>query len=74
MTILGREPVAIVAAVNALVAVLVGFGLDVSNEQQALIQTAVTAVLAVVARQAVTPTVTVDEHIDTAVRLSRLGE
>lgn len=54
-TIFGREPVVIVAAVNAIVGLVVGFGLDVSGEQQALIQTAVTAVLAVLARAKVTP-------------------
>ncbi len=73
MTIFGREPVVIIAAVNALLALVVGFGLDVSNEQQALVQGAVTAVLALIARQAVTPNVTAEEHIDTAVRLTRMG-
>lgn len=73
MTIFGREPVTIVAAVNALVALLVGFGLDLTNEQQALIQTAVTAVLAVIARQSVVPNPTVEEHLDTAVRLAQMG-
>lgn len=73
MTIFGREPVAVVAVVNALMALGVGFGLDVSNEQQALIQGAATAVLALIARRSVTPNVTTEEHIDTAVRLAQLG-
>lgn len=73
MTIFGREPVAVVAAVNALMALGVGFGLDVSNEQQALIQGAATAVLALIARRSVTPNQTAEEHTDTAVRLAQLG-
>lgn len=73
MTILGREPVSILAAVNAGLALAVGFGLDLSSERQALIAAAVSAVLAVIARQAVVPNQTVDEHLDTAVRLTRMG-
>lgn len=73
MTIFGREPVAILAAVNAAVALGVGFGLDVSSEQQALIATAVSAGLALIARAAVVPNETVDEHLDTAERLFRMG-
>lgn len=70
--ILGREPVLWLAAVNALVAVAVGFGLDLSTEQQALLQAAVTAVLALVARGQVTPTVTAAERVDMAYRLGGL--
>jgi len=71
--IFGREPVVILAAVNAAIALGVGFGLELSGEQQALIGAAVSAVLALIARQAVTPNVTVEEHLDTAQRLFRLG-
>ena len=53
--ILNREPAAIVAVVEALIALAIGFGLDVSPEQMALILTATTAVLALVVRQKVTP-------------------
>lgn len=70
--ILGREPVLWLAAVNALVALGVGFGLDVSTEQQALLQAAVTALLALVARGQVTPTVTADERVEVAHRLAQL--
>lgn len=71
--IFGREPVAILSAVNAVVALVAGFGFDMTSEQQALIGVAVSAVLGLIARQAVTPNVTVDEHLDTAQRLFRMG-
>lgn len=73
MTIFGREPVAILAAVNAALALGVGFGLNVTSEQQALIGAAVSAVLALIARKAVTPNETAEEHIDTAARLALMG-
>lgn len=71
--IFNREPVVILAAVNAAIALAVGFGLSLEGEQQALIGAAVSAVLALIARQAVVPNVTVEEHLDTAQRLFRLG-
>ncbi len=73
MTIFGREPVVILAAVNAAVALGVGFGLNLSAERQGLIGAAVSAGLALFARQQVVPAVTVEEHLDTAVRLTRMG-
>lgn len=60
--ILGREPVLWLAAINAVVALAIGFGLDISTENQALIQTAVTAVLALVARGQVTPVASNDDR------------
>ena len=50
-----REPALFLAAVNALLAVAVGFGLDVTTEQQALIHAAVSALLGLITRQTVTP-------------------
>lgn len=50
-----REPALILGAVNALIAVAVGFGLSVTPEQVGLINAAVAAVLSVVVRQQVTP-------------------
>lgn len=67
-TLFGREPVVIIAAVNAVVQLAVGFGLELSGEQQGLISAGVTAVLALFVRQQVTPTeqvaVTVDDMKD----------
>lgn len=48
MKILGYEPAVIVYAVNALVAALVAWGLDLSDEQTGAINTIVTGVLAAV--------------------------
>lgn len=50
-----REPALILAAVQAVLAVAIGFGLDVTPEQLALILAATAAVLGVVTRSKVTP-------------------
>ena len=55
-TIFGREPALILGAVQALLALAVGFGLQVTPEQMALILAASAAVFAVITRQNVTPT------------------
>lgn len=67
MTVFGREPVVILAAVNAVVALIVGFGLDLSNDQQALIHAAVSALLALFARAKVTPNDNVAFTVDEVV-------
>lgn len=50
-----REPALILGAINAIIAVAVGFGLPISIEQASLINAAVAAVLSVVVRSQVTP-------------------
>lgn len=50
-----NEPVAIVALVEAVLALVVAFGLDLSGEQVATIVAVTTTLLAVVARALVTP-------------------
>lgn len=52
---MSREPALILGAINALVALAVGFGLDITPEQVGLINAAVAAVLSVVVRSRVTP-------------------
>ena len=52
----GREPALIIGVVQAIVALAVGFGLDVTEEQVGLILAATAAVLAFVTRSQVTPT------------------
>lgn len=52
----GREPATILAAVQACIALAVGFGLDLTAEQTALILAALAAVLGLVTRSQVTPT------------------
>lgn len=50
-----REPALILGAVQALIAVAVGFGLDLTPEQVSLVLAATAAVLALVTRSQVTP-------------------
>ncbi len=54
--ILGREPVAIAAFIAIAVNLAVTFGLKLDPDQIALINALVVAGLALIARQAVTPT------------------
>ena len=51
----GREPAALLAALQAILALAVGFGLDISTEQMGLIVAALAAVLGFVTRSQVTP-------------------
>lgn len=51
----GREPALIIGAIQALIAVGIGFGLQVTPEQFGLIMAAVAAVLALVTRSQVSP-------------------
>ncbi len=60
--IFGREPALILGALAAVIALAVGFGLDVSSEQVGLIMAGVTAILAVVTRQSVFAPKTVEEN------------
>ena len=53
--LLGTEPALILGALNAAVALAVGFGLPVSAAQVGLINAAVAAILSVILRQHVTP-------------------
>lgn len=55
MSLFDREPALILGAVNAIIAVAVGFGLPISIEQASLVNAAVAAVLSVVVRSQVTP-------------------
>lgn len=51
----GREPAMVLAAVQAVIALAVGFGLDWSAEQVALVVSASAAVLGLITRSQVTP-------------------
>jgi hypothetical protein len=53
--IFGREPAAIAAFVQAILALAVGFGLDLSTEQMGLLMAVVTLGLGLIVRQVVTP-------------------
>jgi len=52
---MNREPAMIMAAIQAVLALFVGFGLDITPEQVALILGAVAAVFGVIVRQNVSP-------------------
>ena len=62
-SLFGREPALILGAVNALIAVAVGFGLNITPEQVGLINAAVAAVLSVIVRAQVTPAAEVAERV-----------
>ena len=51
-----REPAVILGLVSALIAVAIGFGLDITSEQVGLIMAAVSAVIGVITRSQVSPT------------------
>jgi hypothetical protein len=51
----GREPALFLGAIGAIVNLAVGFGLDISVEQQGLIGAAVLAIVSFSVRQSVTP-------------------
>lgn len=70
----GREPALILGAINAVIAVAVGFGLPVTPFQVGLINAAVAAILAVVARQQVVPTAVANAQIETAIRMPSTAE
>ena len=50
-----REPALLLGAVNAIIALAVGFGLGITIEQAALINAAAAALLSVVVRSKVSP-------------------
>lgn len=54
--IFGREPSLILGFLSALLALGIGFGLDLTTEQVGLIMAAASALVAVIVRQVVTPT------------------
>ena len=63
-SLFGREPALILGAVNSVIAVAVGFGLNVTPEQVGLINAATAAVLAVIVRAQVTPVAEVAERVE----------
>jgi hypothetical protein len=61
--VFGREPVVILALVQAIISAAVVFGFNLDTTEQAVLLTLSGAVLTVVARQNVTPTTKVPEVI-----------
>lgn len=60
--ILGREPALVLGLIQAVIALAIGFGLDISPEQFGLIMAAAAAAAAVIVRQQVTPVI--DPKVD----------
>lgn len=56
MNLLKSEPAAIAGAIEAVLALVIAFGIKLSVDQVGAIMAVVTAVLAVFVRQSVTPT------------------
>jgi hypothetical protein len=54
-TIFGREPVLILAFVQAILALIIGFGADLTAEQSSLVLGGVAAFIGLIARSQVTP-------------------
>ena len=54
-TIFGREPVALLTVVQSVLALALGFGLELTGEQVGLIMAATAAVLGYIARTRVVP-------------------
>lgn len=54
----GREPALTVALIHALIALAIGFGLSITTEQFALIETALAALFGWLTRSQVTPVAT----------------
>jgi hypothetical protein len=55
MKLFNREPIVILAVVDALVGLVVAFGVDIDTGQKVAVMTFLSAVLAVVGRSQVTP-------------------
>lgn len=63
--ILGREPALVLGFIQAVIALAIGFGLDISPEQFGLIMAVSAAAAALIVRQQVTPVI--DPKIDSKV-------
>lgn len=66
-TVFGREPALIIAVVHAGIALAIGFGLQITVQQFALIEVFVIAVLALITRQNVTPVASPNVPVGTPV-------
>lgn len=72
--IFGREPAAIAAAIAIAINLAITFGLKLTAEQVALINTLVVAILGLVVRQVSTPTAAPRLDIGTVVTAPKGGE
>lgn len=68
--IFGREPVLWLSAIQAVIALAVGFGLDLTGEQQGLIHATSAALLSLIVRSQVVPVETHDEQLEHLVTIA----
>ncbi|MEO8680387.1 MAG: hypothetical protein ABI665_15150 [Vicinamibacterales bacterium] len=73
-TLWGRQPVLILAFVQATLAMFVGFGLRLSGDQVALVMTFSAAFLGVITASQVTPVATLPPPIAAAVLLQKFTD
>lgn len=61
MNVIKNEPVLIQSLVQAILGLVLAFGVDLSNEQTGSIMAVVAVILAIIARMFVTPTNKIDQ-------------
>lgn len=69
-TIYGREPVVVLAVVQAGLALALGFGAHLTGEQMALVMTFTGTVLTLLTRKVVVPIAVLPDHIAAAVLIA----
>ena len=72
-TLYGRQPVMVLAAIQASLAMLMGFGLHLTGDQVALVMAFFAAVLGLLAQTQVTPMATLPDHIAAAVTIANFA-
>ena len=66
-TLYGRQPVMVLAFVQATLAMVMGFGLKLTGDQVALVMAFTAALLGILAQTQVTPMATLPDHVAAAV-------
>jgi xanthosine utilization system XapX-like protein len=66
-TLYGRQPVLVLAFVQASLAMLMGFGLHLTGDQVALVLAFTAALLGILTQTQVTPMATLPDHVAAAV-------
>lgn len=69
----GRQPVLILAFVQASLALIMGFGVHLTGDQVALVMAFFAALLGVLAQTQVTPMATLPNHIAAAVTIANFA-
>jgi hypothetical protein len=72
-TLYGRQPVLVLAFVQASLAMLMGFGLHLTGDQVALVMAFFAALLGLLAQTQVTPMATLPDHVAAAVTIANFA-